>query len=243
MCAMITASSGDSPLILTATVQGLAVYLDNFAIKALAKGDPSRRRRFVELIHKGGDLIFSVANAVELSGPQDKSFDVIKAFLNDLDHRWYPVELDVIEVVKRESRGESPATSCISKKFMADYLRLLLSNGSDRIVSFSKEFFRLGPAMDWMAEQRDSIRRGQSEFDEVLRTRINMQLAEQQRDPGWLDRKYPVLAFEPSKPATFAFVNLKGFDTRGEIFQANERGRAGLLSCGNGQRLRFGRYA
>ena len=155
---MITVTTGEvEPLLFTASVNGMAVYLDNFAIKALAKGNPSRRSRFVAAIHKGGELIFSVANAVELSGPTEKSCEVIKGFLNELEERWYPVELDTIEVIKREARGESSATSCISKRFMTDYMKILLGGyGAGQVINFSKQFFRLGRVMDWMAEQRDS---------------------------------------------------------------------------------------
>ena len=57
---MITVTAGTSdPLIFTAKLHGAAVYLDNFAIKALAKGDPARRRRFVDSIHNGAELVFS----------------------------------------------------------------------------------------------------------------------------------------------------------------------------------------
>ena len=82
---MITVTAGISdPLIFKAKLQGAAVYLDNFAIKALAKGDPDRRRRFVDLVQNGAELLFSVANAAELSGPKNNSFDIIRGFLNDL---------------------------------------------------------------------------------------------------------------------------------------------------------------
>jgi len=52
-------------------VEGVAIYLDNFAIIDLAKGDPARRARFVRAIRDGGaELLFSVGNAVELLGPE-----------------------------------------------------------------------------------------------------------------------------------------------------------------------------
>jgi hypothetical protein len=208
---MITVTAGTSdPLIFTARLHGAAVYLDNFAIKALAKGDPERRRRFVDSIHKGAELLFSVANAAELSGPKENSFDIIKKFLNDLGAHWYPVELNILEVVKREAEGASPSECCVSKQFMRDCIKIFMRTRGDlgRIVDFSENFFRLGPVMDWVASQRESIARGKAQFDEMLRTRIRLQCDKRKSDPEWMERNYPRLLFNPSIPATFVFINL-----------------------------------
>lgn len=63
-------SNADSPLTAHAAVRGLAIYLDNWAIGELAEGDSSRRQRFIAALHSGyADLMFSVTNAAELSGP------------------------------------------------------------------------------------------------------------------------------------------------------------------------------
>lgn len=94
---MITAGINDQgELNLNACVGGLAVYLDNWAIHDLAKHDPARRKRFVDAIHSGADVMFSITNAAELSGPQGASAEAIKGFLNEIGPRWFPVELDVM---------------------------------------------------------------------------------------------------------------------------------------------------
>jgi hypothetical protein len=209
---MITVTAGTTdPLIFTAKLHGAAVYLDNFAIKALAKGDPARRRRFVDSIHNGAELLFSVANAAELSGPKDNSFDIIKRFLNDLGAHWFPVELNVLEVVKREVEGASPSECCVSIQFMRDCIKTSLREygpKSGRVVNLSEDFFRLGPVMDWVASQRESIARGKAQFDEMLRTRIRLQCAKRKNDPEWMEQNYPILPFNPSLPANFVFINL-----------------------------------
>lgn len=73
------------------SVTGPAVYLDNFAIKELAKGDASRRRRFLAAVNRGAELLFSVANAAELTGFQDGSFTEVRAFLEEIGPHWFPV--------------------------------------------------------------------------------------------------------------------------------------------------------
>ena len=55
---------------LQVSVSGAVVYLDNWAVIELAKKDPSRRSRFIDIVHSGIDVLFSVTNAAELSGPQ-----------------------------------------------------------------------------------------------------------------------------------------------------------------------------
>ncbi|SPF48147.1 hypothetical protein SBA1_810001 [Candidatus Sulfotelmatobacter kueseliae] len=91
-----------------ASVGGIAIYLDNFAIKTLAKGDPSLRRRFVAALNHGADLLFSFANAAEISGPQGSSSTAIKGFLDELGAHWYPVELVLDTVIEREAAGQPP---------------------------------------------------------------------------------------------------------------------------------------
>ena len=52
-----------------ATIRGVGVYLDNDSLIEIARGDPDRRRRFVMAVREKGSLIFSLVNAVDLSGP------------------------------------------------------------------------------------------------------------------------------------------------------------------------------
>jgi hypothetical protein len=77
-----------------ASVNGIPIYLDNFAIIALAKGDISLRQRFVSALHNGADLLFSIANGIEISGAQGASALAIKTFLDELGRHWYPVDFN-----------------------------------------------------------------------------------------------------------------------------------------------------
>jgi hypothetical protein len=72
-----------------ASVSGIAVYLDNWAIKALAKGDARLKQRFIRAVRNGGDLLFSASHAIEATGPQGKSSRAFKSFLNQLGAHCY----------------------------------------------------------------------------------------------------------------------------------------------------------
>ena len=189
------------------SVNGPAVYLDNFAMKELAKGDASRRQRFLAAVNRGAELLFSVANAAELTGFQDGSFREVREFLEEIGPHWFPVELNPYVVVERELSGRRSDQSCFSDKFMRDYLRYR-SGGRPLKENVSKDFFRLGPIMDWLAPQRDSIARGKADMDKKLIGTIGEHRAKYEADPQWLETAFPALPGTATPPATFVYKNL-----------------------------------
>jgi len=108
-----------SILTLKASVNGPAVYLDNWAFIELAKKDPSRRRRFIDVVRSGAEVLFSVTNAAELSGPKGHSAEAVRVFLDEIGPHWFPVKLDVTEAIKLEIKGEDHGTACIDEHFLS----------------------------------------------------------------------------------------------------------------------------
>ena len=209
---MIRAASGtDAPLTFHASAEGVKVYLDNFALLEFAKGDSSRRQRLVTAFRRGANLLFSVGNAAELSGPQGASSAALRTFLDELGPHWYPVELNPVEVVERELRGAPEAESCLSEDFFRQYFVTRTScyePSSGRIIDLSEQFYSLGAVIDWLVPQRESLRKANAGLDAALISKIGEYRVEFDRDPQSLDRAFPVLAFNSSKPATFAYVSL-----------------------------------
>jgi hypothetical protein len=203
-------SKADDPF-LTASVSGLAVYLDNWSIGDLAEADPARRTRFIRAMRSGVDLLFSATNAAELSGPQGRSADSVRAFLDEIGPHWFPVELDATEVVKREMDGESPERVCVSRNLLIDYVAHRLRHytpGCGRVIDLSENFFCLGAILDWVGPQRDSIRRGCAELDDTLRRLIGAHADQNKRNPRWLNEKWLPMAFHPARPGCFAYSHL-----------------------------------
>lgn len=210
----VTTGPGGSPLIFNATVNGLPIYLDNFALIELAKHDSKRRTRLIDALHSGKvDLLFSVTNAAELAGPQGRSLELVRAFLDEIGPNWFPVELNPAEVVQRELKGARPSESCISQQFMKDYFRDRAQSynaGSGKVIDLSPSFFRLGPVLDWVCPQRLSILEGKAKMDNVLIETIREEQAAFRQNPAWLDQKYPAFVpFNPVMPATFTYFNLR----------------------------------
>jgi hypothetical protein len=209
---MIRATSGaDAPLTLTASVSGVAIYLDNFSLIRLAKHDPLRRQRFIAALRTGADLLFSVTNAVELAGPLGNTLEAVRILLDEIGAHWFPVEMNPFRVSERELAGASVDQSCIATEFMKQYFTARTTGytpGSGRVISLSEDFYCLGPVVDWLAPQRESIRTNTANLDGALINKISQYRNEHERDPGWLDRTFPPLPYVESKPATFTYVNL-----------------------------------
>ncbi len=209
---MINATtSTDDQLRFNIRVSGLAIYLDNFALIRLARENPSRRARFIAAMRSGAELLFSVTNAAELSGPQGRSQTLLRCFLDEIGPHWFPVELDPLVVVHRELAGSDPSQACVSEDFLRGYFVAMTRDyvpGCGRIIDLSPGFFRLGPVLDWVAPQRDSIRRGMETLDVALRARIGHYVQEQKTNPRWLESKFPAMPFDASRRATFTYVNL-----------------------------------
>jgi hypothetical protein len=205
----VTSTINDPLFRFSANVRGLPVYLDNWALINLAKGDPSLRMRFVDAICTGGDLLFSAANVAELIGPQGKSSDAVKSLLNEFWPHWFPVELNPIEVVQREQNDAHPAVCCLSKGLLEAYVENRVTGygpGFGQDIDLFKDFFRLGEVLDWVA-QSERLRVASRALDEVVRNTICKYRTEYERNPSPLDQKCPQ-EFDPSRPATFAYWNL-----------------------------------
>ena len=196
---------------LQVSVSGAVVYLDNWAVIELAKKDPSRRSRFIDIVHSGIDVLFSVTNAAELSGPQGRSADAIKLFLDEIGPRWFPARLDVTAVMKDELMGVSPEKACIDenffKSYVADQMRLHAAGGG-KVMEVSGSIFTLGAVLDRVGPQRESISVTSAEFDRMVKTKMSSIHEACKRDSAFLDRKFPLVPFHPGRRASFVYLNL-----------------------------------
>lgn len=191
---------------LAASVGGTAVYLDSFAVSSLATSDSSLRQRFIAAIHSGADLVFSIAHAIELSNSNR-----VKAFLDELGDRWYPIEMVLQKVLDREDKGESLGKCCFDEDILKAYFAARTSGcvpGSGRVIDLSEGFFRLGAFVDWLAPRRDqhlTLCRG---MDAILKDGIALLRAKAKQQPSWLNGAMPLFPFNSSRSVRFAYTNL-----------------------------------
>jgi hypothetical protein len=148
-------------------VEGVAIYLDNFAIIDLAKGDSARRARFVKAIREGGaELLFSVGNAVELVGPEGGSREWVKGLLREFGAHWFPVEVDTNKVCKREETGIRAPDSFVDKEWLNTFFSTQSKSYADagKIIPLSGDFFNLDVVIDWLATDKESLVRHNREL-------------------------------------------------------------------------------
>jgi len=207
------------PISVHASISGMAIYLDTFAVIGLAKDDQKRRQRFLDTLNSGADILFSVSTMAELSRLPSHAIELVRSFLNDIGPHWYPVELDATKVVNREIDATKVVNwvkdisrageACLSMQFINDYFRIRMQDLTSRpIINPSDDFARLGPVLDWVTPQRDSIRKGTYDMDDALIKRISGYRSQHELDSSWLDRAFPELSYDSVPPGTFVYVNL-----------------------------------
>ena len=187
-----TANANGALFTLNASVSGPVVHLDNWA--------------FIEL-----DLLFSVTNAAELSGSQGRSAEAVRSLLDEIGPRWFPAKHDATEAIKCKLAGRNPDAACIDehffKSYVADRMRPYVP-GCGKVINLSSDFFHLGPLLDRVGPQRESIYRSSAEFDELLKHKMNTARALSKQDPTLLDQKFPRVPFNPRMRACFVHFNL-----------------------------------
>ncbi len=189
----------------------VGVYLDNDSLIELAKGQESRRQRFIGALRRGGTLLFSFTNAVEVAGPQGASARAVSAFLDSVGPYWVPLELNPWRVVEKEQAG-AVERAAVSEHFMRVYVKERIYNLSreGKLIDLSAErFFRLGEVVELAHNDRDAIRQNARDIDQALRERLEQLRAEYESNPTSLDQMLPPLAFDERRPATFVWVHLQ----------------------------------
>ena len=167
---MIGFTSEDGNPEMFAETTGFGIYLDNDSLIDLAKGDPSRRTRFVDLLQVRATLLFSWANAVEIARPLGRSAGAVRALLDSIGPHWVPLQFNPWEVMRREQAGLT-AEAAVSTTFMEAYFqpRTYDLATAGRVLDLSSDaFFRLGAVVDWVHEHREKIRADSERLDNEL---------------------------------------------------------------------------
>ena len=62
--------------------------------------------------------------------------------------------------------------------------------------------------LDRVGPQRESISRSSAQFDQLVKTKMSAIDEECRHDPALLDQKFPLIPFDPARPACFSYFNL-----------------------------------
>lgn len=209
---MITiTSTEDAPLRFNVQVAGVAAYLDNFALIELAKpSQATRRARFLSAFMKSsGSLLFSGTNGAELAALKGNSASNVRAFLNEFGAHWAFVELDPGKVIERESAGQGSACLCVELMHAFFQDRKTELSKSAAVLDMSADtFLRLGAVMDWMGPLGAKMIENAAALDKSIIEVVDKLRVEYESDSNGLDKRLPPIAYDPKRPATFAWNHL-----------------------------------
>ena len=207
MSIRFTTDAGEPTCVAELPANRYGVYLDNWAIIELARGDASRQDRFLKALKEGGELLFSWTNAAELWGPQGCSAARVREFLSAIGAHWIPLDANPFAVAKRECTGMSTERTAISHTFIKAYFAqraCALSPGGKAVLDLSEGFLSLEAVVDWAQEERDSTCADLRNLDDALSGLVGR--CEKNMDS--LDMEFPPIPYSRQRPASFALAHL-----------------------------------
>ena len=209
---MYVEASTDGLPVIVVMLEGVAVYLDNWAIIELANGDVKRRERFVRALKSCGSLLFSFTNSIELGEAEGEPAERVRAFLDAIGANWIPIELNPWTVMDREVAGQTNPAPCISKLFMETFVKDRMYEQSpegSKVVDLSPEnFFKLTSVMRWANAKKEETRKGTEEIDKALINRVVDEHAKHEKDSSHLDKAFPNEPYSKNMPTRFALLQL-----------------------------------
>ena len=210
---MLSVDAGTDGLpVIIAKLEGVAVYLDNWAIIELANGDAKLRERFVTALKACGSLLFSFTNSIELGEAEGEPANRVRTFLDEIGAHWIPIELNPWTVMDREVGSQTQPTPCISMLFIEAFVKDRMYEQSpegSRVVDLSPEsFFKLTSVMKWANAKKEGTRKGTDEIDQALIKRVADDYVRYGKDPWHLDNAIPNERYSKEMPTRFALLQL-----------------------------------
>jgi hypothetical protein len=192
----------------TALERQPAIYLDHDSLGEISRA-ADRRRRFLDIWTRKGELLFSWANAFDISGPQEGSAQAIKELLEAIGPHWVPLEINPWKVVRKESGQEpSSGTPCVSESFLGSYFLRLRDDVTN-----------LGRVVDLIQEDRDTVQRNLTDIKAHANRMVQTFRDDYRRDRTSLDRLLPAVPNDPARPAAHVLRSLERLVTSQLGFQ------------------------
>jgi hypothetical protein len=189
------------------TARKAGVYLDNWAVVALAKDRGDLRDRFLQSLRNGADLLFSETNASEIVGPTGASHDAVRDFLTAIGPYWMPVAgTGIVKVMEREAAGDG-RESCIDHSLLQRFYagRSIQLYGEQRLDFTPPGFFDLGFFLDWLVPRRAEIVRSYDHFDVTLRAQLRELRRGYEQNKSRFESVLPSPVYDATAPLTFCW--------------------------------------
>jgi hypothetical protein len=116
---MITAIKDGEKYGADVSIRPPSIYLDHWALR-LFSSDLELRQTFLAYFKTKGTLLFSWANALEVSRNTGLSAGNIRLFLTEIGQQWFPVEINPIKVIRSETVSGN-GNPCFAASFLEAY--------------------------------------------------------------------------------------------------------------------------
>lgn len=196
---------------ITAIGRSPFVYLDTCALIKLAEDQILQQKFIKALKDKGGTLLISVANIIELGRKEGDSIHKLTALFQSVGEDWFPLEINPLSIIDREEMGESEQTRVIDKNFLISYYPYI-----------HEKIHSLAVAIDLINEKRDQFDQSYSKAGEfaikLLEARTHFQ-----HKPSPCPEAYLVERYNPKVPTKYTYNGLMRAVLEGKFkFTAND---------------------
>jgi hypothetical protein len=212
---MVTCRPSGSDYKIEVSADPPLIYLDHWALRRLSE-NPSLAARFLGAFARCGTVMFSLMNVAEIA--RDASLRraaEVREFLDRLGPYWIPMTIDPLRIIEAEKSGETPdgAHPCLSVGFLAEpAFAARLTSGAvslAHVVDLTR------------SPDGDGLIQTTNQKTAELRDGIQKRRDAYAADPKELDKRYPLLKFDPAKPMRGIYNGLVRF-TITDTFTLND---------------------
>lgn len=185
------------------------IYLDNWALSGVFANDVARQKRLLCTLQKRGTLLLSWANIMELP-----AYAPIRTLFDGIGANWYPLEWNFFSCMRKEEqqapRHNSPS---LSTNLLATYYPFV----HERVCSLT-ELLRL------ISKCPTSFQAARNKIKDAVQSLVNLVKSAFLKDPNWIDKEFPPVAFYALQPTRYVFNRLMRAlaAERGFTFTAND---------------------
>jgi len=193
---MIEVKKNGKKFIVTTTIRPPNIYLDHWAIRDISS-NPEFMRRFLSFFNTKGTLLFSLANALDISQTQGDSLERIRIFLERIGLNWFPIEFNPSKVIDAEQqyRPGEPAPF-----FAASFLKMYYPriHGQELTLKSIVDLVQEGGSFNPIVKKT---------FDDLVKL-FSSSRDLWNSDSGVRKRAYSTTTFNPDQPTRFIYDGL-----------------------------------
>jgi hypothetical protein len=182
------------------------VYLDHWAVAKIS-GNPVWRSRFIKALNKkGGTLLFSYLNIVEL-GRHLKAQPNVKVFLEEVGTHWCFIDVDAPAVIEREGKSvSSQMPPCFDERGLNSYYPYIHEGP-----------LTLGKIVELVGVQKDRCDAIYARSDEIVAQLTAIQAAIKRGDPNINPDAYRSGGLDPKRPTRYVYYSLMRSTLHGNL--------------------------